>query len=93
MCKIAHNLTLNENYNLSRYQELLSKEKMDIKKLQSYIKLRLKSTLKLHAKMKSEEDLARHKELDSFLLAKILMLNDLILLSMYGIQKAYNSSN
>ena len=54
------------------------------------MKLRLRSTLKLFAKMKSEKDLARHKELDSFLLAKILMLNDLILLSMYGIQKAYN---
>ena len=79
---------INEHHNLSRHQRLHPEEKMDIKDLGSYIKSRLRSTKCLYVKLKSEEYQARHRVLDTSLLAKRSMWVELINLTLQARQTA-----
>ena len=75
---------MEENKNL--YRILHSKENIDIKKIQRYINLRLKSSRKLYAKLEPEMDQARHRELDSSALCEgRSMLIELLLRSISGL--------
>merc|ERR1712083_276130 len=83
---LIKNRLIKENNKLD--QILHSKEKIDITKLQRHIELRHKSTKTLYAMLKSENNQAIRKELDSSLLARRSMLVELIQLSIYARQTA-----
>ena len=78
----------NEHYNLSKYGRLHPEEKMDIKDLQKYIEFNLKTTKKFNAMLKSEEDRAVLKGMDSSFWTRTSMLVELVQLSSYARQTA-----
>ena len=83
----------NEHYNLSKYGRLHPEEKMDIKDLQKYIELNLKNTKKFNAMLKSEEDRAVLKGMDSSFWTRTSMLVELVQLSTYARQTAEKRHN
>ena len=83
----------NEHYNLSKYGRLHPEEKMDIKDLQKYIEFNLKTTKKFNAMLKSEEDRAVLKGMDSSFWTRTSMLVELVQLSTYARQTAEKRHN